>query len=49
MLKGEIDTGNALWVLIFPGLGTQLLSHVQLIVTLWTVGYQAALSMGFSR
>ena len=25
------------------------LSHVQLVVTLWTIAYQAALSMGFSR
>ena len=24
-------------------------SHVQLFVTLWTVGHQAPLSMGFSR
>ena len=24
-------------------------SHVQLFVTLWTVAYQASLSMGFSR
>ena len=28
---------------------TQSLSHVQLFVTLWTVAYQALLSMGFSR
>ena len=27
----------------------QLLSHVQLFVTLWTVACQAPLSMGFSR
>ena len=27
----------------------KLLSHVQLFVTLWTVAYQAPLSMGFSR
>ena len=26
-----------------------LLSHVQLVVTPWTVAHQAALSMGFSR
>ena len=25
------------------------LSHVQLFATLWTVAYQASLSMGFSR
>ena len=25
------------------------LSHVQLLATLWTVAYQASLSMGFSR
>ena len=29
--------------------GAQLLSHVQLFVTLWTVACQAPLSMGFSR
>ena len=27
----------------------QLLSHVRLFATLWTVAHQAALSMGFSR
>ena len=27
----------------------KLLSHVRLFVTLWTVAYQAPLSMGFSR
>ena len=27
----------------------QLLSHVQLFVTLWTVAHQAPLSMGFPR
>ena len=27
----------------------QLLSHVQLFATLWTVAFQAPLSMGFSR
>ena len=27
----------------------QLLSHVRLFVTLWTVAFQAPLSMGFSR
>ena len=27
----------------------ELLSHVQLFVTPWTVAYQAPLSMGFSR
>ena len=27
----------------------QLLSHVQLLVTPWTVAHQAPLSMGFSR
>ena len=27
--------------------GAQLLSRVQLFVTLWTVAYQAPLSMGF--
>ena len=27
----------------------KLLSHVQLFATLWTVAYQAPLSMGFSR
>ena len=26
-----------------------LFSHVQLVVTLWTVAFQASLSMGFSR
>ena len=26
-----------------------MLSHVQLFVTLWTIGHQAPLSMGFSR
>ena len=30
-------------------LNCQLLSHVQLFVTLWTVAHQAPLSMGFSR
>ena len=28
---------------------TQLTSHVQFFVTLWTVAHQAPLSMGFSR
>ena len=27
----------------------KLLSHVRLFATLWTVAYQASLSMGFSR
>ena len=30
-------------------LSAQLLSHVQLFATLWTVASQAPLSMGFSR
>ena len=30
-------------------LSAQLLSHVRLFVTLWTVACQAPLSMGFSR
>ena len=30
-------------------LSAQLLSHVQLFPTLWTVASQAPLSMGFSR
>ena len=30
-------------------LRAQLLSHVQLFVTLWTVAHQGPLSMGFSR
>ena len=30
-------------------IGLDLLSHVQLFVTPWTVAYQASLSTGFSR
>ena len=31
------------------GEGVCMLSHVQLFMTVWTVGCQAPLSMGFSR
>ena len=34
---------------IFPSMGAQSLSHVQLFATPWTVACQALLSMGFSR
>ena len=39
------------WLLLeAPACGlSRLLSHVQLFSTLWTVAYQAPLSMGFSR
>ena len=33
----------------FAVIAVELLSYVELFVTLWTVAYQASLSMGFSR
>ena len=33
----------------FMKVKVKLLSHVQLFATLWTIAYQASLSMGFSR
>ena len=37
------------WPTSRPWMHTQLLSHIWLFVTLWTVACQASLSMGFSR
>ena len=37
------------YIILYGTVYVQLLSHVQLFATLWTIAHQAPLSMGFSR
>ena len=43
------DLKRSVFILILKNVKVKLLSRVRLFATLWTVAYQASLSMGFSR